>query len=350
MSIHHPFLIAPRPVCVIATLLLSWVCLPATALAGEITAGGLSFNAARGEEACFDAGEIDGCPFRLSIKLTSSAAIQSMVNSGSLEEIQQGVTDLMAAAAAGRSEGQQIEIRIPNIYYQSGDFSAVHIFGPLGESITPEYCRGEVNSRSESNGLTGFVTLETFTPELLEGMYSANLYKRLRKIPGGGFICNDEPHVVSGRFRFSLPLLMDERFDAPLEEDELILAVGTAVWQGGAVDWSAAEWAGYPGGDPPGPGTTQSATTLEPQGCECDCEALAQPGANPLCEAMCAAQGFECEITAADAETWTVEHALEELESIGLPAQVIQMMRPSLESATPEERRVLVELYRQGSN
>lgn len=308
--------------------------------ADELTVGGLTFSPASGDEACFRQGMISGCPFSLSIKLSSDAAIQAVVNARSIAEMQAGAVELMAKARSGLDDARQIEIRLERTLYGPGEFSEVMIHGPAGESITPEFCRGEHDPNAAARPYTGRVVLERFSPRELEGSYSAALYKRLHSGPAGTAVCNDEPVNIRGRFRFSLPVLFDGRYETEPAPDDLFLAVGSVAWNGGSVDWSAMGWPenkrdGIPGGAGAG----------EAAACDCSCSAL-KGSVDSACRLMCAADGLTCDADPTLGGEWTLERALQQLETLGAPPEAIQLLLPSMREASSHELRVLVESYR----
>lgn len=324
---------------------LALACWPGLGPAADPVTGGLEFRAAAGESACFEAGEIDGCPFQLTIKLTGNPGLRAAVNPANLAEMQAGVAELMARAAEGEAVDDAISIRIPSAHYGPGKYRGVLIFGSRGRSTTEEFCRGAYQPKNDSTGLTGNVTISEFSRTTLAGSYSAALYKRLEKKPGGGFRCTEKPVNASGRFRFSLPIRYDERYEIPMAEDDLILAFGVATWTGGSVNWSGAPAQApdpLPEPEPP------VAVTAESVGCHCDCAALQAGGMNPACRALCAAGGLQCDFIPESVGDGSVDQAIRELEALGFAPETLGVLRQSLEQASPEERRMLVELYKQG--
>jgi len=324
------------------TILASFLSLqPADSSAAGV--GGLEFRAAPGESACFEAGEIGGCPFQLTIKLSTSEDVRAAVNPGSIAEMQAAAGGLMAAAMKGKLGEGEVTIRIPATLYGAGKFDNVLIFNSAGRSTTQELCRGEYQPKSNSSGLTGTVIIKTFTPRVLEGSYSAALYKRLSKLPKGRFTCSETPVAVEGRFRFSLPMLMDERFNLSVAEDDRIIALGTAAWIGGSVNW-AADSLQEPNPSPEGIETI----TAESVDCECECDLLETPGSDPVCRSICMSRGLVCETEPVSEGDWSVEEAIHRLEEMGLPPESLGVLRQSLEQASPEERKMLIELYSRG--
>lgn len=319
--------------------------------AGEITTGGLEFAPASGEMDCFEAGDTSSsCPFKLVIKLDKNQAVANLMTASNMADIQKNVSELMASAMSG-STRTGYSITLPSVNYQAGVFKHVLIDGPGGRSITPDYCRGEYKPDSEDSGLTGRVEIEEFTPYLLSGRFSASLYERLEKLPQGrGFRCNSKPVDVTGHFEFSLPLLYDERIELETSEDDITLAYGIAVWQ-------AAQPPGFKPAAfaPPETPIQQTETVSDPdEYCKCECEELLSPDVRPGCVQYCRLEGVVCgeEQASSDGELDQPSHGgdldqqLKELESMGYPPELLEMIRGMLEDASPEERQSLLETYK----
>ncbi len=186
----------------------------------------------------------------------------------------------------------------------------------------------------------GSVIIREFTPDVIEGSYSAALFSTGK--PKEAKFEGD----VSGWFRISLPGLSDPRRDNEPSDGEKVRLNAAAMWDtlrgtGMALDDADAMSGGAGGGG--------AATAAVPQ-CDCRCEVVLELPATHECirpGAQCTEQRRLCALpppTAGD-----LDALIDLMLGADAPPEARAAVLPSLQDLTPEELAQMLQFYRQAA-
>ncbi len=189
----------------------------------------------------------------------------------------------------------------------------------------------------------GSVNIVEFTPDVIEGSYSAELYsvgKPREAISEGS---------VSGWFRISLPGLHDPRRDNEVSDSEKVRLNAAALWDtlrgtGMALDDADTLSRGDGGGG--GGGSVSAAPPL----CDCRCEVVLTLHESDECVRPGAEWSEQRRLCAVPAPTaGDLDAIIDIMLGPDAPSEARAAVLPSLQGLTPEELAQMLQFYRQAA-
>lgn len=246
--------------------------------------------------------------------------------------------------AFGNWDDPNVTITIPLIGYGDGaSFSEAIIAKGRGVSFDAGYFSATNKIRH-----VGSVNIVKFTPDVIEGSYSAALFstgKPKEAIPEGR---------ADGWFRISLPGLHDPRRDNEVSDGEKVRLNAAAIWDtlrgtGMTLDDADMIAAGGAGGGGSGGGGGGSVNAVAPL-CDCRCEVVL-----PLPEAHeCVRPGSECAeqrrlCAVPPPSVGDLDALIDLMGGADAPPEARAAIHQSLQDLTPEELAQMLQMFRQAA-
>ena len=232
-----------------------------------------------------------------------------------------------------------VTITIPLIDYGGGaSFTDAYIAKGRGVSFDAGYFIATNKIQH-----AGSVIIVKFTPDVIEGSYSAQLFSADKP---------KEPKSegsVSGWFRISLPGLHDPRRDNEVSDGEKVRLNAAAMWdtlRGTGMALDDADMFSGGGGAGGGGGAASVAVPV----CDCRCEAVLSLPEDHECVrpgAECTEQRRVCAVPAP--MVGDLDAIIDLMLGPDAPPEARAAVLPSLQDLTPEELAQMLQFYRQAA-